>query len=49
MGSYGIDLIEDEHHIFARAGYVYARQLFQDLFSDSIAAVGHFLDPIPMV
>ena len=31
------DPIEDEHHaIFACSGYVYARQLFQDHFSDSI-------------
>ena len=35
--------IEDEHHvIFACSGYVYARQLFPDLFSKT-TSVGHFL------
>ncbi len=30
------DPIEDEHHvIFACSGYVYVRQLFQDLFGES--------------
>ena len=38
------DPIEDEHHvIFACSGYVYARQLFQDLFSGSTSTVGQFL------
>ncbi len=37
------DPIEDEHHvIFACSGYVYARQLFPDLFSET-PTVGHFL------
>ena len=36
--------IEDEHHvIFACSGYIHARQLFQDLFSESISTVGQFL------
>ncbi len=38
------DPIEDEHHvIFACSGYVYARQLFPDLFSETTSTVGHFL------
>ena len=38
------DPIEDEHHaIFACSGYVYAGQLFQDLFGESISTVGQFL------
>ncbi len=38
------DPIEDEPHvIFACSGYVYARQLFQDLCSESISTVGQFL------
>ena len=38
------DPIEDEHHaIFACSGYVYARQLFQDLFSEPISTVGQLL------
>ncbi len=38
------DPIEDEHHVvFACSGYVYARQLFQDLFSESISTDGQFL------
>ncbi len=38
------DPIEDEHHvIFACSGYVYARQLFQDLVSDSASTIGQFL------
>ena len=35
------DPIEDEHHvIFACSGYVYARQLFPDLFGESVSTVG---------
>ena len=38
------DPIEDEHHvIFACSGYMYARQLFPDLFSETTSTVGHFL------
>ena len=38
------DPIEDEHHaICACSGYGYARQLFQDLFSESISSVDQFL------
>ncbi len=38
------DPIEDEHHVtFACSGYVYARQLFLDLFSETTSTVGHFL------
>ncbi len=38
------DPIEDEHHvIFACSGYVYDRQLLQDLLSESISNVGQFL------
>ena len=38
------DLVEDQHFaIFACSGYVYARQLFQDLFSEFISSVGQFL------
>ena len=38
------DPIEDEYHaIFACSGYVYGRQLLQDLFSESISTVGQFL------
>ncbi len=38
------DPIEDEHQvIIACSGYVYARQLFQHLFSESITTVGQFL------
>ncbi len=37
------DLIEDEHHVtFACSGYVYARQLFPDLLSETTSTVGHF-------
>ncbi len=35
------DSIEDAHHIiFACSGYVYARQLFPDLFSGTTSTVG---------
>ncbi len=38
------DPIENENHvIFACSGYAYARQLFQDLFSETISSVGQFL------
>ena len=38
------DPIEDEHHvIFACSGYVYARQVFPDLFGESVSTVGQFL------
>ncbi len=35
------DAIGDEHH--GKAGYVYARQLFHDLFNKSTSTVGQFL------
>ncbi len=42
----GDDPIEDQHRVIcACSGYVYARQLFQDLFRKSISAVGQFLSP----
>ncbi len=31
-----------DHAIFACSGYVYARKLFQDLFSESFSTVGQF-------
>ncbi len=38
------DPLEDEHHVnFACSGYVYAGQLFPDLFSQTTSTVGHFL------
>ncbi len=38
------DPIENEHHVVsACAGYVHARQLFQDFFKGPISTVGHFL------
>ncbi len=45
------DPIEDEHHvIFACSGYVNAKQLFPDLFSQATSTVGHFLSqPDPTV
>ena len=40
----GPEPIEDEHHvIFDCSGYAYARQLFPDLFNQSISTVGQFL------
>ncbi len=39
-----IPLRMSKHHVnFACSGYVYARQLFPDLFSETTSTVGHFL------